>query len=131
MISEDVNALTNRFFDLFDETDVNILVEGQPTIDVDETRCWMRFTVSPGFGKQSTMSENAKFQQLGVATLQVFAPEGHGTYEAFQIQDKFMLGFRNWRSADKKIHVYKSSNDKSTQDGYTQYNINVFWESQR
>jgi hypothetical protein len=143
MLQQDIDALTNRFFDtpltytngmgatvtLADEL---ILVDNQPDIDPDEaTSMWVRFTVDPGSGKRYSLGEQPFYKQLGSAYLQVFIPKGHGTGAGGQIRDAFLDAFRDWTSSDGALTVDQTINRKSSTDAYTMMTAQVLWNSIR
>jgi len=107
------------------------LLQNQPKINLDETKPWVRFTISPGDSEQDTLELNPAYKQLGTAYLQVFAPKGTGMGAARQIRDKFAAAFRGWTSPDGYTSVDRIGYTTVDQDAYTQINVTVSWESNR
>lgn len=107
------------------------LIQNQPMEQIDETRPWVRFTISPGMSRPDQTGDNPTHLQLGIAYLQVFAPKGTGMSQAKGIRDKFLGSFRNFRSPDHRLHVYRTGVDTIDDKAYTQIKVSVFWESLR
>jgi hypothetical protein len=106
------------------------VVENQPNEDQDETKPWVRWTITPG-ASQQTATGPALFTSLGTATLQVFVPKGKGAGQAIDLKTAFENGFRNWKSGDKCLKVYKLDSSKGADKDYLQVNVAVFYESKR
>lgn len=141
MIHLDIEQLNEKFWatpltyiDEEGETvtmaDSQILVENQPDDDIDESKPWVRWTINPGESKLIQTGPKL-YKNLGIATLQVFVPKGQGTGAATDIREAFNTAFREWRSPDQKLKVYKLSNTKGSGDDYLQVNANLFYESHR
>ena len=130
MLQLDIDALNDRFFDNMDAEAIQLLVENQPDEELDETLPWVRWTITPGDSKLTAISP-ALFTSLGTATLQIFVPKGKGTGAAIDIKEVFENAFREWRSTDKRLRIYKMSSTKGTDKNALQVNVTVFYESRR
>lgn len=106
------------------------LVENQPDEELDETKPWVRWTITPGESKITQVSP-ALFTSLGTATLQIFVPKGKGTGAAIDIKEVFQNSFRQWRSTDKALRIYKMSDGKGAGKDYLEVTVTVFYESKR
>ena len=141
MLYLDIDAINAKFFAVpltyKDSKNVTqtlapnqLLVENGPTENVDETKPWVRWTINPGESKRTAVSP-ALFTSLGTATLQVFAPKGTGVGVAIDIKSAFENAFRDWRSPDKCLRIYKMSSTKGTDKDFLQINVTVYYESKR
>lgn len=106
------------------------LVENQPDEELDETAPSVRWTITPGESKLTAISPPL-FTSLGIATLQIFVPKGKGTGACIDIKEAFETAFREWRSTDKRLRIYKMSSTKCTEKNALQVNVIVFYESKR
>lgn len=141
MLYLDVDALNARFFataltykddggTTVTLTDAQKLVENQPPEELDETKPWVRWTINPGASQQTGISP-ALFTNIGTATLQVFIPKSKGTGQATDLKTSFENNYRNWRSADKCLRVYKLDSSKGPDKDHHQVNVTIYYESKR
>ncbi len=106
------------------------LVENGPTQELDETKPFVRWTINPGESKRTAVSP-ALFTSIGTATLQVFIPKGKGVALGTDIKSAFENAFRDWRSNDKTVRVYKMTSTKGPDKSLHQINVTIFYESKR
>lgn len=141
MLYLDVDALNARFFAIpltyKDDNgatvtlpDTQKVVENQPAEDQDETKPWVRWTITPGASAPVTTGP-ITFKSLGVAVLEIYIPKGKGVGQAVDLKTAFENGFRNWKSGDKCLKVYKLDSSKGADKDYLHVNVTVFYESKR
>ncbi|WP_454883996.1 hypothetical protein [Sphingomonas oryzagri] len=131
MIELDLAALNGRFFDTFDPDSNQIIVDNQPAEDLDETQISLHWTIEPGSCEIVQIGTAPVYEQLGVATLQIVIPTGQGTKPGYAIREQFMDAFRAFKSDDKKLRVYGTSQTQENRDIGLQLNARIKWESYR
>jgi hypothetical protein len=131
MIELDLAALNGRLFATFDPDNTQIVVDNQPDEDFDDTQVWMDWTIEPGSQRRVQNGINPVYEQLGTATLQIHVPQGAYTGPGDDVQKRFEDAFRDWRSDDRALRVYRIASSKLRNADNFQMNVTVFWESHR
>ncbi|WBY16628.1 hypothetical protein PF049_00190 [Erythrobacteraceae bacterium WH01K] len=139
----DVNALNTKFWatDLtytdYQDNELSvpssqIVTENGPPRDVDESKPWVRWIVSPGGSKRTTSGNVTLYKNLGTAFLEVHLPIGYGTGQAEEIRDAFIHAFADWQDPAKKLRVYKHDSTKGagTESSY-QLDAIIYYQSYR
>jgi hypothetical protein len=129
MLNKDEDALNARFAAGMDEAAIQVLVDNQPDEKVDKSRIYTRWTIQAGDSEKVQSDDLMK--QLGVAYFQIIAPLETWTDDANELRDKFLALFRNWRSDDRCLQVYKLSLETPPNKEAYQINCKVFWRSHR
>jgi hypothetical protein len=129
MLDKDEAALNARFAAGMDEADFQVIVDNQPDETIDQSRIFTRWTIQPG--DSELIQTDGMMIQLGVAYFQIIAPLETWTDEAHDLRDQFLNLFRNWRSEDRCLQVYKLGVDKPPNKTAYQINCKVFWRSHR
>lgn len=137
----DIEAIRIHFLDSLATIGIDesqIVMDNRPTKDLDESKIWVRFQVRPGATKEEQIGGmRILVTQLGQTILQVFAPTGKGSTDAFRIAEHFHDIFRKWRVADDSGHLRTTpymfqaipaqADDK--RQSFFQVNSTVFYES--
>ena len=110
--------------------DAQKLDENGPSADLDETQPFVRWTIDPGASAAVT-TKPAIFKSLGVATLQIFIPQGRGSGIAIDIAEAFEAAFREFKSADKCLNVTRTQRNKGSDPKLFQLNVTVTYNSVR
>ncbi|PZT92457.1 hypothetical protein [Sphingomonas sp.] len=131
MIQQDLTALRARFFSAFDAQDAQVLWQGKPTINLNETKPYSRLLIEPGARELVEMGNSRTYLQLGLITLSITIPKGVGLAVGYDLRDKFDNLFRDWRSADRAISIRGSSDTLTENDTHFILRIRFRWESFR
>lgn len=136
----DVDTLNAKFWDTaltYDEGEQSIpedqiLTENGPTQEVDESKPWVRWSISPGASKRVTQGNTKLFKNLGTAHFEVFIPKGTGTATGEEIRDAMIAAMADWRSEDKALRIYKhdATKGQGTKECH-QLNAVFYYESKR
>lgn len=129
MLDKDEAALNARFAAGMDEADIQVIVDNQPDEKIDQSRIYTRWTIQPG--ESELVQTDGLMKQLGVAKFQIIAPLETWNDDANDLRDKFLGLFRNWRSDDRCLQVYKIGSDKPPNKTAYQINCTVYWRSHR
>lgn len=135
-MQEDLTALRTKFLDSLEAIGVDeaqVVMDNQPSADVDEGRVWVRFTIRPGEKRASSFGKRKVMTQIGEIILQVFAPIGSGAAAIYEIAGAFNTAYEDWvvRDESGSIRTYYSKlQDYPSQTGL-QVNAIVYYESNR
>lgn len=127
----DETQLTARFREGFDTKSNQVLTLNKPTTKVDESKPWVRFSVSLGDRDNSTMGDDPIRLQLGGVYLQVFVPKALGANGGDTLIDKFDELFADWRSADGALQIGRMSRNMTEDKNLYQHTIRFGFSSLR
>lgn len=142
MLHFDESALEDRFWETAlsytDQagnsvtlSDDQKLVQNAPSVNLDETKPWVKFSVVPGDSAIDATGTVPTYQQLGTAFLRIFVPKGMGIGAAKEMRDQFAAAFRGWKSPDGHCHSYRLGFNTYETDASAEVRVTVFWESWR
>lgn len=126
-VTADIIALSDRFLDQWGDL-TPVSMEGLPALP-DQDDAWVRFTIRPG--KQRYFGGNGNhYEQLGRVYLQIFVPTGQGDGLAYELAERFIEIFRDYRV--ENLICETPDLDVVGEDGpWLQVNVSVFWRSIR
>lgn len=127
----DETQLLARFRQGFDLSSSQVLTLNKPVTKVDESKPWVRFSVSLGERDNATIGDDPIRLQLGGVYLQVFIPKALGLKGGDELVEKFDNLFCDWRSADGAIQIGRMSPSMIEQPTYYQRTIRFAFESLR
>lgn len=127
----DETQLNARFREGFDTKSNQVLTLNKPTTKVDESKPWVRFSVSLGERGRQTLGDNPDFLQLGGVYLQVFVPKSLGANGGDELIERFDNLFCEWRSADGALQVGRQSRSMTDQKDMYQHTIRYSFQSLR
>ena len=137
----DIEAIRNHFLDSLATIGIEesqFVMDNRPSEDVDEKKLWVRFQVRPGATKEEQIGGmRILVTPLCNAILQVFAPTGDGSTEAFQVAQNFNEVYRKWKVVDSTGHLrtfpfkYEAipAQAEAKQASLFQVNAMVYYES--
>jgi hypothetical protein len=142
MIYKDIDDLNARFWStsltytgpdntVFEIPDEQKLTENGKLQEVDASEPWVRWTIIRGASERDTLGSNPFFRSIGTATLEIHVPKGIGTGIANEILDSFFAAFRDWRTENGELRVYRTRTDKVSNKDFHQINGVLFYESRR
>lgn len=116
MIFDDVLAMRGRLLDTLAVTYPNMVIifdnQEAATPPVDEV--WCRFSVKPNTQQIATIGQTKRYNQAGIATLQIMVPEQMGDAIGYDVLDAWNSSIRDWRSDDSALYVYQTSTQPIT-----------------
>lgn len=135
-MQEDFTALRTKFLDSLEAIGVDeaqVVMDNQPSADVDEGRVWVRFTIRPGEKRASTFGKRKIMTQIGQIILQVFGPIGSGSASIYEVADAFTKAYEDWVVKDDSgnIRAYHSNRQAYPSQTGLQVNASVYYESNR
>lgn len=135
-MQEDFTAIRNHFLDSLAAIGIDesqVVMENQPSTDVDESRLWVRFQIRPGEKRPSTLGKRKIMTQIGQIILQVFGPKGSGSQSVYGLAGSFADAFRDWidKSANGSVRAYHSNTQAYPSPDFLQVNASVYYESNR
>lgn len=136
LMHEDISAIRNHFLDNLTAIGIDesqIVMDNQPSTDVDESRLWVRFQIRPGEKRPSTLGKRKIMTQIGQVILQVFGPKGSGSESVYALAGNFADTFRDWvnKSATGSVRAYYSTTQAYPSLEFLQVNASVSYESNR
>lgn len=136
MIIQDVTALRQRFIETVKAANPNLVVifDNQPNVTPPTNKVWCRFTVKPSDKDRVQLGVTKKYQQIGIATLQIIVPAQMGDAVGYTLVDQMDAAFKEWRSTDKAMVVDKTScqvfNPSASEPNFI-INFIIHWRSIR
>ena len=133
---EDFSAIRNHFLDNLTALGIDesqVVMENQPSTNVDESKLWARFQIRPGEKRPMTLGKRKIMTQIGQVILQVFGPKGSGSETVYTLAGDFADVFRDWvnKSPTGSVRAYYSSTQAYPSPEFLQVNASVSYESNR
>lgn len=132
MLQDDIQTLRTRLHETLGQSGITIFYDNEGNQTPDATQVWCRFSVRPGEAEVVGRDQAAHFERTGFCILQIMVPEAEGSALGFVAAEQFEAAFRDWRSTDKALKVYRVSTQPVIgEKGYYQINTFVYWRSHR
>lgn len=131
MIQSDLAALRAQFFTAFAQNDPQITWLGKAGINPNDAKPWGRLVIEPGANDVVEQGLSKGRLQLGLITFTVTIPKGVGTAVGYDMRDKFVACFRDWRSEDDAIKIKDSFDTLTEEDKSIKLRVRFRWESFR
>lgn len=132
MIQADLAALRARFFTAFPADDRQVTWMGKPTVNPDESKPYCRLVIEPGAADIVEKGILKTYLTIGVITLTITVPKGTGLAAGYDIRDKFVTLFRDWRSSDGALSMGEINDGAITEDDTSiKLRVRIRWESFR
>lgn len=126
----DIATIRERFIAEWDDEAVQT-IHANEGVDPDETKPYVRFIINPG--AKRLIARPSVYSQLGRVWLQILVPAGNGDADAYELADKFIAVFHEWRSEDGCLRT--NEGDTTTipngQNEMFQVNVSIPFESIR
>ncbi len=136
MITDDIAALKRIALDTLatSHPTLSVFLDNEPVEQQPVNQPWCRFVVRPGAKVIAQAGQTKKYQQLGIAFLQIIIPPQSHEVAGYQIAEALDAVLRDWRSPDGALTVYQTEYrtiPSSDKEPNFQINYMAFWKSIR
>jgi hypothetical protein len=113
---------------------VTMVYTGQPNVDLDPTKPFIRFTLGPiDTERESFGGSGSRERAFGRVYIDVFVPRQTGDSLLLDLADQCAAAFRNWqwRSGDAGIDCDTPSTSITEEPDWLRAKVSVKWQSVR
>jgi hypothetical protein len=110
---------------------VTMVYAGQPNVDLDPTKPFIRFTLGPIDTERESFSASGRERAYGRVYIDVFVPRQSGDALLYDLADQCAAAFRNWRwrSGEDGLDCKTPSTTITEEPDWLRAKISVKWES--